>query len=239
MVSVAEVARLSRLTEAEARSQLADAFEALDADRVAPRATIAAARAAYLEALARAHHLAPARTGAPVGAIRGALTGLVSGDLVAHVERGLAADGSIRLAGSLVAMSDHDPFAALSAAQLSRLERIEADLLGGGVSPTDPARLVGQEDGDVDLLKLLVDTGRAVSLRNVALRQTVVFHRDALRAAHASLRAAFPPGVAFATGEARAALGTSRKFIVPLLEHFDAIGLTARDGDRRGIVDKA
>jgi selenocysteine-specific elongation factor len=34
-------------------------------------------------------------------------------------------------------------------------------------------------------------------------------------------------------------LGTSRKFIVPLLEHLDALGMTLRDGDTRQIAPQA
>jgi selenocysteine-specific elongation factor len=33
--------------------------------------------------------------------------------------------------------------------------------------------------------------------------------------------------------ELRDALKTSRKYMIPLLEHFDGIGLTARSGDKR------
>jgi hypothetical protein len=32
---------------------------------------------------------------------------------------------------------------------------------------------------------------------------------------------------------ARDAVGLSRKYVVPLLEYFDAVGVTVRDGDRR------
>jgi selenocysteine-specific elongation factor len=33
--------------------------------------------------------------------------------------------------------------------------------------------------------------------------------------------------------ELRQALGTSRRVIIPLLEHFDKLGLTRREGDNR------
>jgi selenocysteine-specific elongation factor len=33
----------------------------------------------------------------------------------------------------------------------------------------------------------------------------------------------------------RDAVGTSRKYVVPLLEHFDSSGLTIRDGDERAL----
>jgi selenocysteine-specific elongation factor len=35
------------------------------------------------------------------------------------------------------------------------------------------------------------------------------------------------------TSALRQLLGTSRRVVVPLLEHLDRIGLTIRDGDRR------
>ncbi len=236
VVSLAEVTRLARRPEAEVRTRLATAFESLDADRLARREAVDAARSAYLEALAEAHQLAPGRAAAAAGAIRTAVATVASRDLIGHVERALAATGTIRLDGALVALAGHDPFATLSAEASARLEAIEAALLAGGTSPPDVAGLEGPDGAQDDLLRLLIETGRAVALRNVSLRQTLVFHRDALVAAVEALRSAFPPPTAFATGEARAALGTSRKFIVPLLEHLDTLGATVREGDLRRIA---
>jgi selenocysteine-specific elongation factor len=53
----------------------------------------------------------------------------------------------------------------------------------------------------------------------------------------AALRAAFPPPARFATGQAREALATSRKFIVPVMEHLDARGDTIREGDTRQVAE--
>jgi selenocysteine-specific elongation factor len=129
-----------------------------------------------------------------------------------------------------VALAGHDPFAALPPADLARLAETEAAFRAGGVSPPDPA------DFDAELVALLVASGRMVSLRNHALRQTLVFHLEALDAALGALAAAFPPPVAFTTGEARAALSTSRKFIVPALEFLDSRGDTRRQGDVRQVL---
>jgi selenocysteine-specific elongation factor len=236
LVSVAEVARLARRDAAAIREALAPAFEALDGDRLAGREALADARDAYLATLTAAHAAAPTRAAVAVGAVRGALARLAAREIISHAERGLAAAGAIRLAGALVALASHDPLAALSPDARARLAAIEARLREGGVTPPDAAGLAGPEGADQPLLDLLADNGRAVRLRNVALRQTVVFHRDALAAARAALAEAFPDGTAFATGEARAALRTSRKFIVPLLEHFDALGWTLRAGDVRRLA---
>ena len=85
-------------------------------------------------------------------------------------------------------------------------------------------------------MELLLASGRLVALRNHALRQTLVFHLNALDAAVGDLHAAFPPPTAFTTGEARAALSTSRKFIVPALEFLDSRGDTTRKGDVRQVA---
>ena len=236
VVSVGEVSRLARRSGPDIRQRLAPSFEDLDAERLVLRDAVAEARAAYLDELARAHRRAPARAAVSVGVMRSTLARLASRDLIGHVERALATEGTIRLDGNLVALAGHDPFAALSAEVRARLERIEASLLAGGTAPPAAALLSGPEGEDRDLLLLLVESGRAFSLRNVALRQTLLFHRDAVDAALETLRSTFPVGSVFTTGEARAALGTTRKFIVPLLEHFDAAGLTLRGGDLRQIA---
>ncbi len=236
IVDVAELARLARLTQAETRRRIDHDFEAVDGARLATRAAADAARRAYLDVLANAHREAPARATAPVGAIRGALTGTVSRDLAAHAERGLAANGEIRLDGGRVALPGHDPFAALSPEALERLDLIETALKAGGLTPPEARILSGGDTEGQALLDLLTESGRAVSLRNVALRQTLVFHPESLDLGFQALRAAFPPPAEFTTGEARAALGVTRKFIVPILEYFDTMGLTTRQGDLRQVI---
>jgi selenocysteine-specific elongation factor len=235
-VRVSDVARLARRAPEDVRRRLAETYEDLDADRMAPIEALCEARAAYIRELAERHRLAPARAAVSVGLIRGALAKIASPDILAQVERTLAASGEIRLDGNLAALPGHDPFKALSPEETARLHQIEARLRDGGVNPPEYAALSGPDGADQDLVQLLVESGRAVLLRNVSLRQTLIFHRDALGVAHESLCSAFPQESRFATGEARAALGTSRKFIVPMLEHFDVQGLTMRHGDVRQIV---
>jgi selenocysteine-specific elongation factor len=60
--------------------------------------------------------------------------------------------------------------------------------------------------------------------------------RPALEGAVATLRRAFPDGRPFSAGEAREALGTTRRTAIPLLEHLDRTGVTVRQGDRRRLA---
>jgi selenocysteine-specific elongation factor len=161
------------------------------------------------------------------------LAGAFAPALLDQVERTLAEAGEIVTAPGRVALATHDPLVALNPAQRSELDQIETLLREGGAAPPDPDELRAHGG---ELLDLLLELSRAVALRNYALRKTVVFHVDALATARDALAAAFPPPARFTTGEARQALGTSRKFIVPLLEGFDARGWTCREGDVRQIA---
>lgn len=235
VVSAREAARLWRRSLEETRPAL-DAFAALGPDLLAATAAVESARKAYLARLAEAHSDTPNRAWAQVRAIRGAFARTTSGDLLDHVERRLAADGEIRVSGGHVRLASHDPRAALPPTALTRLRELERQVRDGGVTPPDVGALAPPGSEDAALVELLVDEGVLVSLRNHALRQTLIFHTAAFDEALSNLRVAFPPPTEFATGAARAALGTSRKFIVPILEFLDARGDTVRDGDVRRIV---
>lgn len=233
VLRVAEAARLARRPVDEVRTALGD-FQPLDGDLLADPATVAAAREAYLARLAAAHADAPHHAWIQVATIRAALAPATSREILEHVERRLLAEGVVRIRGAQAALAGHDPVASLTPAALARLRDLEARIREGGASP--PALPAPPAGEDAALIELLVDLGALVVLRNVALRQNLVFHTEALEAALATLRAAFPPPTEFATGAAREALGTSRKFIVPILEFFDARGDTVRNGDVRRIV---
>lgn len=229
-VALAEAARLSRRPAAEVEAWLARAFIRLDPGLFAGPDAVRSAARTYRDRLAEAHRRQPARAFLPLAAFRNGMESSLAPGLIAHAEARLAEAGEIRLARGRVALAGHDPFAALSPDALDRLAGTEAAFRAGGVSPPDPAAFDGE------LVALLVASGRMVSLRNHALRQTLVFHLEALDGALATLAAVFPPPAEFTTGQAREALVTSRKFIVPALEFLDARGDTARRGDVRQVL---
>ncbi len=157
--------------------------------------------------------------------------------LIAHAEQALVRDGTIRVHDGGVILEGRDPWSVLTGAHRAGLDAMETALRDGGVNPPLKAELAAlAPDGD-DLLALLAEKGRAVLLYNHALRQHVAFHPQTIEQARTCLREAFPPPSPFKTGEARAVLATTRRFIVPLLEHLDALGLTVREGDLRHLAE--
>ena len=98
-----------------------------------------------------------------------------------------------------------------------------------------PAALtvVGADRTRQSVYKLLLETGRLVRLRTVDRNAQLVMHADVVDEARATLRRQFPYPQPFLVKDVRDLLHATRKTVVPLLEHFDAIGATVRSGDQR------
>ena len=133
---------------------------------------------------------------------------------------------------------------------------------GGGVRPHAPDRDRARADADADaagrmaetlrraglnppdiwvvvpdpaarrLADRLVREGVVVRMVDKVQKRELLFHQDAIDLAKQRLRPLLAGG-GLATGEVGKALGISRKYAVPLLEHMDAIRFTRRIADRR------
>jgi len=187
------------------------------------------ARQSFLCALAGAHEATPLAIGIPAGRIRTLLNDEWADRMLAEAEGLLAREGLIRRTPAGLRLQTHNPRLRLSADEARRLKDLETALAEGMFRPPEPGG-----EGE-ELLNILADEGVVIALYNHALRKTVYFHADTPCRARDILKAAFPAATPFTTGQAREALSTSRKFIVPLLEHLDGAGLTRRTGDLRFI----
>ena len=222
---------LVRLARCDATAALPTGVVRLSPEHIALADDLATVQTAVVATLQRFHTDHPIKQGAALSMLQ-RVTPLRG--LVPFAQAELVRGGEVVLRDGLVSLARHDPFAALAPQQLARLTEIEESMRAGGTSPPDVRQFDAPEDAD--LIALMVAQGRLVSLANIALKQQVVFHAATIGQAQRSLAAIFPLPTAFTTSEARTALGTSRKFIVPLLEHLDALGMTLRDGDTRQIA---
>ncbi len=229
--AIDDIARLARTHPAQIEQALPAGFIALGGGYIAPGDAIDALEPEFIDAVETAHSTAPARPGALAGELRNGLQRNWSPALVAFAQQRLVGQGRLVARGGFLADPAHDPEAALSPRDKARLVELEHTLREGGACPPEPGQ-PGAE-GSEPLLDLLVAAGRAVRLYNTSLKRSIVFHADAIEAARARLAEKFPQGHCFTTGEAREALSTTRKYIVPLLEHLDTLGHTVREGDAR------
>jgi selenocysteine-specific elongation factor len=135
-----------------------------------------------------------------------------------HVERGVA---SLPAAG-----------ASAAAAEGEVAERVAALLEAAGLTPPSLGELAASAGADAGVtrraLGRLQDEGRAVQVS-----RDLFFAAAAVQDARERLRVYLVERGSMRASDARDVLGLSRKFVVPLLEYFDAQGFTRRAGDER------
>lgn len=97
---------------------------------------------------------------------------------------------------------------------------------------------------DEVVLRLKVDMDRFRPVLNfllqtgplVAVTPDMIFHRSTIEAAREKILSIIEATGELVTANFRDAVGTTRKYTVPLLEYFDKIGLTVRDGNIRKLA---
>lgn len=110
----------------------------------------------------------------------------------------------------------------LSSEQKRAADQIEQAYRDAGLNPPSP------EGWDGQVFQYLVDTGAIVKLD-----EGLFMSRDAVAQAESLLRSALSGGGGITVSAFRDLTGSSRKFVVPLLEYFDAKRVTRRAGDER------
>ncbi len=141
----------------------------------------------------------------------------------------LGARGEIRREGAVFSVPDADRDRARAARDGRDLTAVAEALREGGLTPPD---LPG-DPRSRKLVEALLRRGVVVRASDRVQKRDIVFHADAVAEARRRLAPLLDAGEGLSVGEAGAALGISRKFSVPLLEHLDAVGFTVRNGDRR------
>ena len=135
----------------------------------------------------------------------------------------LKAGGKVRLAGREIAMDE---------GTRELVNKIEATLQEAAFQPPseeDLASTFGVPPKKLaPVVEMLVDSGRLVPLKNgLYLTESVA------EKAREAVRANCEKNEQLVIPELRDALGTSRKFLIPILERLDAEGLTLRQGGHR------
>lgn len=177
------------------------------------------------------HRVHPLRSGMPREELKSRLAEQVFRDashlnaqLFNAILRKLDRLGEVKEAGPLVALQNH--VVRLNPAQ----ERSVQNLLQKfAASPYAPPSLKDcqAEIGD-ELVSALVDLGQLI-----LLPPDILFRRPDYDQMVATIRSFIQAQGSMTVAQARDQFNTSRRFILALMEHLDAIGVTIRDGDTR------
>jgi selenocysteine-specific elongation factor len=110
--------------------------------------------------------------------------------------------------------------------------RIAETLRQGGLTPPSPGSIVSDLQSSRAVERLLRE-GVIVRALDRAKRKEILFHRDAIEEARRRLAPLLEREPGLLVTEVGAALGISRKYSMPLLDHLDTIRFTRRVKDRR------
>ena len=126
-----------------------------------------------------------------------------------------------------------DPLADLTSHERALIQELESTFLQFGLSPPPLDSVIGQNSTKRDLCRLLTDNGRLVRLKTYDRSSSFVVHADILENVFQKLENKYPYPNKFAVSDVRDLLGSTRKYVIPLMEHFDATGITTRIKDLR------
>jgi selenocysteine-specific elongation factor len=110
--------------------------------------------------------------------------------------------------------------------------RIAETLRRGGLAPPSPSSIVSDLQSSRAVERLLRE-GVIVRALDRAKGKEILFHRDAIEEARRRLAPLLEREPGLLVTEVGAALGISRKYSMPLLDHLDTIRFTRRVRDRR------
>jgi len=189
----------------------------------------ATAAAAAIEAVEGQHRADPSAPGLPAQTARAAARApgwpAAAGN---EVVEALVAGGRLVADGPALRTPGHG--VRLDPAQRALRARVEAALDEAGVGLLGD-RALADLGADRKATALLVRLGVLVPIAPGGY-----LGRAALEGAVAALRRSFIDGRPFAASEAREALGTTRRTLIPLLEYLDRTGVTVRQGDLRRLA---
>jgi selenocysteine-specific elongation factor len=175
--------------------------------------------------LRRFHEDNPLARGMPREDVRNA-AGIDDPKLFAALVDALAK--TVAVDGRLLRLASHR--ITLSADQQAARDRLVGELEAAGFSPPPLAELVAAHGAN--LVAALVDSGEIVKVS-----PDIAFARDRFEDGKRAIAETIKTEGPATASRIRDVLGTSRKFLIPLLEHLDAAGFTVRDGDVRVLGD--
>lgn len=184
--------------------------------------------AARLQSALEAYHSAnPVKPGAPKEEMRAQLGPRVDQKGFQALLALMAADARVMVSEATIRLPEHVP--TLSARQKELADRIERAFLEAGANPP-LAQEVDQRFGPEGrtIVAMLIDRG---TLERIA--PEVVFHKQALGSIESALRAYLVEHGQITVAQFRDLIGSSRKYVVPLVEYFDDAKVTRRVGDQR------
>jgi selenocysteine-specific elongation factor len=195
---------------------------------IAPEQLAEAARR-LRAALWQIHEAAPGKAGAPRDRVAVAAGLPWKAKPLDRIVAWLVGEGLVRASGAELAHPDFR--VRLNARQRELLDRVRAALGAHTINVPGPRELAASLAVPVqaidEILRVGVEAGEVIRVD-----EGLFYTLDQIEALKGAARRLAESGP-FTAAQFRDALGATRKYVIPVLEHFDAIRFTARVGDAR------
>jgi selenocysteine-specific elongation factor len=142
----------------------------------------------------------------------------------------LAKEGKVVIDKNLVRLPSHK--VELQEDQTRTKKRLEQELLDSGFQPPSPQEAfdhlsISSQTGG-EMMQLLISEGVLIRIK-----EKIIYHKTNLVKAEDTLQQYLKANKEITAAQFRDILGISRKYAIPLLEHFDNKRITFRKGDVR------
>ncbi|MDX1932733.1 MAG: selenocysteine-specific translation elongation factor [Capsulimonadales bacterium] len=236
--SPAEVAAGTGLSEAAAIVELETLVDRQQAEvwtdgRYIADTTAKRLRETAVRTLSQYHRQNPFRKGMPRDGLRAPLTKAAAFRDFNAVLLWLMAEGVIAGEGVTVRLPEHS--VEIPPGWRKPAEEILAVYRSAGLTPPSPENFQANYPRDVHVRTILSIHAENGDL--IPLGEDLFIERQAYDTAKRTIRQLGSAGREITVATVRDATGSSRKVILPLLEHFDALKLTRRVGDVRVLIE--
>ncbi len=233
-IDILELQEKLGLDEESIRSEL-DAMEAIviDDHLVVARDVFANLAEAIKDAVESHHADNPRSQGIASGSLLSGIDVAPHEDIFDCAISDLVAEEQLENDNGILRGSGYDPYASLAEGERRVAENVEALFREAGLAPPPIETVTRQSAAHRSIVKLLIDMGQIVPLKTYDRNNKMALHRETLSGVEEQLQRNYPYPKDFAVSDVRDLLGATRKYVVPLMEHLDATGVTIRTGNVR------
>ncbi len=182
------------------------------------------------ESLKSYHASKPLKTGMPKEELKSKLPGQITQKLYTLLLASLAKDEKIKQDRQDVSLANHK--VALAMDQEKARTAILSAYIKGGLAPPNfkdiAASFKADEKQAEEVLTLLIDEGSVIKVK-----EGLYFHADHIEDIKTRLVEYLSQNLEITTPKFKELTASSRKYVIPLIEYFDAIKVTLRIGDVR------
>jgi selenocysteine-specific elongation factor len=243
-IQVAGMRGIAKLTLAERATASGSQVDAVleKSNAVSIDNTIAIDRSAYdglcdkaIRELKDFHEKNPTATGQSLDIFRAACLEGSRTEVVDYVTGHLADTKQVEVIGNTVRLSEFNRDDNIDPSDREAINTIEQVFRDGGAATPFLDEVLGDDPSRKRAYQYLKDSGRLIALKDHGGTRFFVFHQETIEAIKKQLAETYPPPSNFTVSDFRVLTGSTRKYVIPMLEYFDRNRITIRQGNNRSL----